>query len=214
MGAALFVWACPRIRRWRILKNYLYYFRSLGHEVPGRLKGVAVSRFSRPVRNAVVGLLAVSALIIFGASPASAATGSLVDDGNGGLVVTYSSPTNQDYVVLEIHPTTSNCNSSQNALAILTNDPSAPQAAQMAASPVTIVAGTTAFGIQTQGVFTMAATSYLFCLMPFSFVLPITPLAQLTMTIGQGSPTTTTTTTAPSTTTTAAGTPVTPAFTG
>ena len=173
-----------------------------------------MSRYSRSVRLAVAGLLAVSALIIFGASPASAATGSLVDDGNGGLVVTYSNPTNQDYVVLEIHPTTSNCNSPQNALAILGNDPSAPQAAQIAASPATIVAGTTAFNVQTQGAYTMAATSYLFCLMPNSFVLPKTPLAQLTMTIGQGSPTTTTTTTAPSTTTSAAGTPVTPAFTG
>ena len=171
-----------------------------------------MSRFSRSVRIAVAGLLAVSSLIIFGASPASAATGSLVDDGNGGLVVTYSSPTNQDYVVLEIHPTTSNCNSPQNALAVLSNNPSAPQAAQIAASPATIVAGTTAFNVQTQGAYTMAATSYLFCLMPSSFVLPITPLAQLTMTIGQGSPTTTTT--APSTTTTAAATPVTPAFTG
>ena len=170
-----------------------------------------MSRFSRSVRLAVAGLLAVSALIIFGASPASAATGSLVDDGNGGLVVTYSSPTNQDYVVLEIHTIASNCNSPQNALAILTNDPSAPQAAQIAASPATIVAGTTAFNPQTQGAYTMAATSYLFCLMPNSFVLPKTPLAQLTMTIGQGSPTTTT---APSTTTTAAATPVTPAFTG
>ena len=173
-----------------------------------------MSRFSRSVRLAVVGLLAVSALIIFGASPASAATGSLVDDGNGGLVVTYSSPTNQDYVVLEIHPTTSNCNSPQNALAVLSNNPSAPQAAQIAASPATIVAGTTAFDVQTQGAYTMAATSYLFCLMPNNVVvLPITPLAQLTMTIGQGSPTTTTTTGSP-TTTTAAATPVTPAFTG
>jgi hypothetical protein len=173
-----------------------------------------MSRFARSVRIAVAGLLAVFALIIFGASPASAATGSLVDDGNGGLVVTYSSPTNQDYVVLEIHPTTSNCNSAQNALAVLTNDPSAPQAAQIAASPATIVEGTTAFNPQTQGAYTMAATSYLFCLMPNSFVMPITPLAQLTMTLGQGAPTTTSTTTAPSTTTTTASTPVTPAFTG
>ena len=173
-----------------------------------------MSRFSRSVRLAVAGLLTVSALTVFGASPASAATGSLVDDGNGGLVVTYSSPTNQDYVVLEIHPTTSNCSSAQNALAVLTNDPSAPQAAQIAASPATIVEGTTAFNPQTQGAYTMAATSYLFCLMPNSFVMPITPLAQLTMTIGQASPTTTSTTTAPSTTTTAAGTPVAPAFTG
>lgn len=168
-------------------------------------------RITRSVRNAVVGLLAVSALIIFGASPASAVTGSLVDDGNGGLVVTYSSPTNQDYVVLEIKPTTSDCNSPQNTLAVLTNDPGAPQAAQIAASPATIVEGTTAYGNQTPGTYTVAATSYLFCLRSLS---PLTLLAQLTMTIGQESPTTTTTTTAPSTTTTAAGTPVTPAFTG
>ena len=170
-----------------------------------------MNRITRSVRIAVAGLLAVSALIIFGASPASAATGSLVDDGNGGLVVTYSSPTNQDYVVLEIHTIASNCNSPQNALAILTNDPSAPQAAQIAASPATIVAGTTAFNPQTQGAYTMAATSYLFCLMPNSFVMPITPLAQLTMTIGQASPTTTTTTTVAGG---ASGDPVAPAFTG
>ncbi len=178
-------------------------------------------RITRSVRNAVVGLLAVSALIIFGASPASAATGSLVDDGNGGLVVTYSSPTNQDYVVLEILPSTSDCNSAQIALAVLTNDPNAPQAAQIAASPATIVEGTTAGDIQTGGAYTMAEFSYLFCL---KSALTATLLAQLTMTIGQESPTTTTTTTAPSTTTTtttapsttttAAGTPVTPAFTG
>ncbi len=171
-----------------------------------------MSRLSQSVRISVAGLLAVSALTVFGASPASAAgTGSLVDDGNGGLVVTYSSPTNQDYVVLEIHTIASNCNSPQNALAILTNDPSAPQLAQIAASPVTIVAGTTAFGIQTQGAYTMGATSYLFCLMPFGMMMQPTPLAQLTMTIGQGSPTTTT---APSTTTAPAADPVAPAFTG
>jgi hypothetical protein len=172
-----------------------------------------MSRLSRSVRIAVAGLFAVSAVIIFGASPASAATGSLVDDGNGGLVVTYSSSPG-DYIVLEIHTSGSGCSSPASTLAVLSNDPSAPQLAQIAASPVTIVAGSTAFGIQSQGAYTLAATSYTFCLMPQSFVLPVTPLAQVTMTLGQGAPTTTSTTTAPSTTTTAAGTPVAPAFTG
>ena len=172
-----------------------------------------MSRLSRSVRIAVAGLFAVSALIIFGASPASAATGSLVDDGNGGLVVTYSSSPG-DYIVLEIRASGSSCSGGGMADAVLANDPQAPQLAQIAASPVTIVAGSTAFGIQSQGAYTLAATSYTFCLMPQSYVLPVTPLAQVTMTLGQGAPTTTSTTTAPSTTTTAAGTPVAPAFTG
>jgi hypothetical protein len=173
-----------------------------------------MSRFSRSVRIAVAGLLAVSAVIIFGASPASAATGSLVDDGNGGLVVTYSSPAGPgDYVVLEIHTSGSGCSSPASTLAVLANDPNAPQLAQIAASPVTIVAGSTAFGIQSQGAYTLAATSYTFCLMPQTMVLPATPLAEKTMTLGQGAPTTTSTT-APSTTTTAAADPVAPAFTG
>ena len=173
-----------------------------------------MSRLSRSVRLAVAGLLAVSALVIFGASPASAATGSLVDDGNGGLVVTYSSPAGPgDYVVLEIRASGSSCSGGGMADAVLANDPNAPQLAQIAASPVTIVAGSTAFGIQSQGAFTLAATSYTFCLMPQSFVLPVTPLAELTMTLGQGAPTTSSTT-APSTTTTAAADPVAPAFTG
>jgi hypothetical protein len=174
-----------------------------------------MSRFSRSVRLAVAGLLTVSALTVFGASPANAATGSLVDDGNGGLVVTYSSPAGPgDYFVLEIHTSGSGCSSPASTLAVLANDPNAPQLAQIAASPVTIVAGSTAFGIQSQGAYTLAATSYTFCLMPQTMVLPATPLSQLTMTLGQGAPTTTSTTTAPSTTTTAAGTPVAPAFTG
>ncbi|MSX34123.1 MAG: hypothetical protein F2784_04285, partial [Actinobacteria bacterium] len=50
-----------------------------------------MSRFSRPVRNAVAGLLAISALTIFGVSPASAAaTASMVDNGDGSVTVTYS----------------------------------------------------------------------------------------------------------------------------
>jgi len=73
--------------------------------------------------------------------------------------------------------------------------------------------GTTAYGLQPAGsLFTVAAASYTFCL--FDTAQPLSPLAQLTMTIGQASPTTTTTTTASPTTTTAAGTPVAPAFTG
>jgi len=171
-----------------------------------------MSRLFRSVRIAVAGLVAVSALIIFGASPASAATGSLVDDGNGGLVVTYSSSYPGDFVVLEIHPNGQSCDIGLTPIAILTNDPDSPQLAQIAASPATIVEGMTAYevGANPGATFTFGPVSYTFCL------LESTPnlLDQLTMTLGQGAPTTTSTTTAPSTTTTAASTPVTPAFTG
>jgi hypothetical protein len=174
-----------------------------------------MSRLSRSVRIAVAGLFAVSALTIFGASPASAATGSLVDDGNGGLVVTYSSPTGPgDYVVLEVRPSGSSCSVQQQAVAVLSNDPGAPQLAQIAASPATIVDGMTAYEIAPNNgaTFTFGPVSYTFCLLDYSQGPNL--LAQLTMTIGQGAPTTTTTTTVPSTTTTASATPVAPAFTG
>ena len=173
-----------------------------------------MSRFTRSTRMVVASALFVSTALVFAASPANAAsTGSLSDNGNGGLVVTYSSPTAQDSIDLEIRTSGSNCNVQQPPLAVLSNDSSAPQLAQIGASPATIVVGTTAYGLQPAGsLFTVAAASYTFCL--FDTAQPLSPLAQLTMTIGQASPTTTTTTTASPTTTTAAANPVAPAFTG
>jgi hypothetical protein len=173
-----------------------------------------MSRFTRSTRMVVASALFVSTAVVFAASPANAApTGSLANDGNGGLVVTYSSPTAQDSIDLEIRTSGSNCNVQQPPLAVLSNDSLAPQLAQIGASPATIAVGTTAYGLQPAGsLFTVAAASYTFCL--FDTAQPLSPLAQLTMTIGQASPTTTTTTTASPTTTTAAGTPVAPAFTG
>jgi hypothetical protein len=183
----------------------------------------------------VASALFVSTAVVFAASPANAfSTGSLSDEGNGGWVVTYSSPTAQDSIQVEIHTAGSSCTSPQTTLGLLTNNSGAPQSAQIAASPATIVVGTTAYAVSGGGTFTVAAASYLFCL--FDLQPPNTPLAQLTMTIGQASPTTTTTTlpttttTLPTTTTTtaaggvvttsttadggASGDPVTPAFTG
>ncbi|CAB4554597.1 unannotated protein [freshwater metagenome] len=171
-----------------------------------------MSRFTRTTRMVVAGLLAVSALTVFGASPASAApTGSLADDGNGGLVVTYDSPSASDYIVFSVMPSGSTCDASQ-ALGILTNYPSAPQFARLAASPATIAVGSMVLDAQQQGMWSLEAASYTFCLNDFPQLM--TTLDQLTMTLGQASPTTTTTTTASPTTTAAAGTPVAPAFTG
>ena len=171
-----------------------------------------MSRFTRSIRMVVASALFVSTAVVFAASPANAfSTGSLSDDGNGGLVVTYSSPTAQDSIQVEIHTAGSSCTSPQTTLGLLTNNSGAPQSAQIAASPATIVVGTTAYAVPGGGTFTVAAASYLFCL--FDLQQINTPLAQLTMTIGQASPTTTST----STTTAAGGAtdnPVAPAFTG
>ncbi|MEJ6511734.1 MAG: hypothetical protein QNL59_07575 [Actinomycetota bacterium] len=177
-----------------------------------------MSRFTRSARMVVACGLFVSTAVLFAASPANAAaTGSLANDGNGGLVVTYSSPTAQDSIDLEIKTSGSNCNDQQLPLAVLTNNSQAPQAAQIGASPATIAVGTTAFLIG-GGTFTVAAASYLFCLRYFdSNTLLVVFIDQLTMTIGSASPTTTTTTTLPTTTTTTtapAADPVAPAFTG
>ncbi len=173
-----------------------------------------MSRFSRQARMAVAGVLLLSTAVVFAVSPASAAaTGSLANDGNGGMVVTYSGAIAGDGVALEIHQVGSNCDPG-NALAVLSAGGNVPPAAQMAASPATIVVGTTAYELSPAlgATFTVAAIAYEFCL--FGTTGQGTLIDQLTMTIGQVSPTTTSTTTAPSTTTTAAGTPVAPAFTG
>jgi hypothetical protein len=167
-----------------------------------------MSRFARSVRIAVAGLLAVSALTVFGASPASAAaTGSLANDGNGGLVVTYSGTTPTNTIDLEIHPVGTNCDQ-VTALALLSaGSPNFPPQAIMAASPATIVVGTTAFQLSPTpgGTFTVAATAYKFCLFVGDGVNQGTLIDQLTMTIGQATPITTT---AP------AADPVAPSFTG
>jgi hypothetical protein len=164
----------------------------------------------------VASALFIAAAVVFTASPANAApTGSLADDGNGGLVVTYSSPTGPgDYVVLEIRTSGQSCNIGLPPIAILSNDPQGSQLAQIAASPATIVDGMTAYEVAPNNgaTFTFGPVSYTFCLLDISQGPNL--LAQLTMTIGQGAPTTTTTTTVPSTTTTASATPVAPAFTG
>ena len=170
-----------------------------------------MSQRSRLAGFAAAAALAISAVTFFAVSPASAAaTGSLANGGNGGLVVTYSpSPgTSQNAINLEIYPSTSTCGNFNDTLAVLSSDPQAPAQAQIAASPATLVAGTTAYAVnQGPQPFTLANGAYLFCLYGSTGNL----LDSLTMTIGQATPTTTA---APTTTTAPAADPVAPAFTG
>jgi hypothetical protein len=170
-----------------------------------------MSRFSRSVRIAVAGLLAVSALTIFGASPASAAaTGSLVDNGDGSATITYSGVTVGDDVVVLGLPSGTTCTAQTgpfNATFFLTTDPQAPGGA-MPASPMTIQAGTSAFSTgNPPGAMTIAAGTYNLCVQNLISQQSATVVQQLQVTLGSVAPTTTTTT-AP------AADPVAPAFTG
>lgn len=167
-------------------------------------------RITRAGRFLAAAALALSAVTLFAVSPASAVpTGSLANNGTGGLVVTYSpSPgTAQDNVMLEIRLTTSTCGSGA-PLAVLISDPTSPAGSQISGSPATIVAGSTAYAINASQPFTVASSTYLFCLFDGN---TMNQLDSLTMTIGQAPPTTSTTI-AP--TTTAPADPATPAYTG
>ncbi len=163
------------------------------------------------MRIAAAGLLAVSALTIFGASPASAAaTGSLVDNGDGTATLTYSGVTTGDNVVLLGLPSGTTCTAQTgpfNATFFLATDPLAPGGA-MPANPMTIQAGTSAYLTGTpSGPLTIAAGTYNLCVQNLISQQGPTVLQQLQVTLGSVAPTTTTTT-AP------AADPVAPAFTG
>ncbi len=167
-----------------------------------------MSRLSRWARIAVAGLLAVSALIVFSASPASAAaTGSLVDNGDGTATLTYSGSTSTDFIVLLGLPSGTTCTAASTppgATFFLTSSPSTP-------SPITIQTGTSAnsLSVNPPGPVTVAAGTYNLCVHNYiSQLCAATVLQQLEVTIGSVAPTTTTTTTAP------AADPVAPSFTG
>lgn len=172
-----------------------------------------MSRLSRWARIAVAGLLAVSALTVFGASPASAAaTGSLVDNGDGTATLTYSGSTATDYIVLLGLPSGTTCTAGSTppgAMFFLTSSPQATGGG-MTASPMTIQTGTSAYSLSVSppGPVTVAAGTYNLCVHNYISQQGATVLQQLEVTIGSVTPTTTSTTTAP------AADPVTPAFTG
>ena len=170
-----------------------------------------MSQRSRLAGFAAAAAMAISAVTFFAVSPANAVvTGSLADNGSGGLVVTYSpSPgTQQDGINLEIYPSTSSCGNFNDTLAVISSDPQAPAQSQIAASPATLSVGSTGYALNGGAQpFALANSAYLFCLYGNQGIL----LDSLTMTLGQATPTTTA---APTTTTAPAADPVAPAFTG
>ena len=176
-----------------------------------------MSRFSRSVRLALAGLLAVSAVTIFGASPASAvATASMVDNGNGSITVTYSGvvagPNGFDVVLLFLSEgATCPVNAYPNPyLFNLYANPMGGGSPVMAASPATIGVGTSVMGPNGPQAIPLTTGNYQACL----YTQDIGPndytnAGSLAVTIGQVTPTTTTTTT-----TAPAADPVAPSFTG
>lgn len=169
-----------------------------------------MSRFSRPVRIVVAGLLAVFALSVFAASPANAAvTASLVDNADGTATVTHSGTAPGDAVVVLGLPSGTTCTSQTspfNADFFLSSDAQAPGGA-MGASPLTLQVGTPAYklaGGPGSGPVTIAAGTYNVCLHNLVGQAQATVLQQLEITFGAVAPTTT----AP------AVDPVAPSFTG
>lgn len=186
-------------------------------------------RILRPTRLVAVAAFVVSSFAVFGATPAGAATGSLTAV-SGGVTVTYTGSTNNDFVELLVWPSGHTCDLNDAAIQAtyyMMSDPTAPPAMQLAASPATLTFGSAAFTLNGFTATTIAAGSYTFCLqtnVPGPGGQAIA--AQLDTAVVDPNATTTTTSTSTTTTvapgsptTTAAsgsagGDPVAPAFTG
>jgi len=187
-----------------------------------------MSRFGRSARMLVASALILSTATLFAASPASALSGSMQDNGDGTMTVTYdlSGGTPGQGVYVGFFSAGAQCTPGSGEVFFVQALVGGGGMAPMPASPAVLAEGSTAF-VQGSGVGTIPAGTYTACLvtnqgvqrefqMTFGTVAPPTTTTTTTL------PTTTTTTTAPggveSTTTTVAGVavgdPVTPAFTG
>ena len=169
-----------------------------------------MSKVLRPKSAIGAFALVVTALAVFGASSAGAASGSLASVTNG-VTVTYSGTTANDNVLLTVWPAGHTCalnDPAMQATYYMTSDGSAPSGMQLAASPATLTFGSAAFTLNGFATTTIAAGSYTFCLQtnvagPGGQAIA----AQLDAVIVD--PNATTTTTSTSTTTTTAPSPTT-----
>ena len=193
-------------------------------------------RILRPSRFVAAAALVVSTFAVFGASPAGAASGSLASASNG-VTVTYSGTASNDNVELLAFGSGHTCSINDPAMQAsyyMTSDPTSPPAMQLAASPVTLTFGSSAFTLQGFTATTIAAGSYTFCLktnvsgpggqaiaaqLAVTIVDPnaTTTTTSTTTTVAPGSPSTTVAPGSSSTTAasgSAGGDPMAPAFTG
>lgn len=183
-----------------------------------------MSRFTRSTRMVVASAFFVSAVVLFAAAPANAvATGSMVDNGDGTMTLTWATPSQGDAVALNFFASGTTCPTNANPfgspmyLTGTTNSmpplpPGSSQPAVLTASPTLLSVGTTVneWGAMTAGDGEITAGSYVACLY-LSLAQP-GPAQTLEITFGVAAPTTTTTIT--TTTSAPAADPVAPAFTG
>ena len=183
-----------------------------------------MSRFTRTTRMVVASAFFVSAVVLFAATPANAeATGSMVNNGDGTMTLTWATPSQGDNVALNFFASGTTCPENASPFGspmYLTGTtqnmppmpPGSSEPAVLTASPTVLSVGTTVneWGAMTAGSGAITAGSYVACLY---LGLLGGPVQSLEITFGVAAATTTTTTT-----TTiaggASGDPVTPAFTG
>jgi hypothetical protein len=178
-----------------------------------------MSRITRSTRMIVAIALVLSTAVLFAASPANAmGTGTMVDNGDGSMTVTWAVTGQADAVYLLFYPSGGTCPQSPNpvgtSFSILGGV--AIVGVALGPSPTLLSVGSS---VRSGGLppveMQIPAGSFVACLYGGDGVALPSLSQSLEITFSVVVPTTTTTTTtAPSTTTTAATTPVTPAFTG
>ena len=180
-----------------------------------------MSRFTRTTRMVVASAFFVSAVVLFAATPANAvATGSMVDNGDGTMTITWATPSQGDQVALNFFASGTTCPSNSSPfnspmyLTGTTNSmpplpPGSSEPAVLTASPTLLSVGTTVneWGAMTAGDGEITAGSYVACLY-LNLAGGVSQTLEITFAVAAPTTTTTTTTSAPVTD------PVTPAFTG
>ena len=171
-------------------------------------------RLPRFARFAAAGALAVSSFSLFAASPASAAsTLSFADDGNGGVVVTYTYD-GTNMVAVEFYPQGTTCQVNAGGALMVLTYPGGPPGSELAASPTTLTFGTPVWQITpTAEASTIPAGSYTLCGASLGG-MQSQILDQIAFTFSSEPVSTTTSTSSTSTTTTAVADPAVPAYTG
>ena len=190
-----------------------------------------MSRFTRSTRMVVASALFVSTAVVFAASPANAAgTGSMVDNGDGSMTVTWAA-SGSDSVLINFYPSGATCPQIADGINVsfTIEGGTGVSVPKLGASPTLLSAGSSVKAWPPIAPMQIPAGPRMACLYgrdgqnlaPLLQSLPITFAAVAPTTTTTTLPTTTTTTAAGgvSTTTTtiaggASGDPVAPAFTG
>jgi len=180
-----------------------------------------MSRFTRSTRTVVASALFVSTAVVFAASPANAAgTGSMVDNGDGSMTVTWTASA-PDSVKINFYPSGATCPQFADGINVSFNieGGTGVPVPKLGASPALLSAGSSVRGGMPPASMQIPAGPRMACLYGRDGQNLAPLLQSLPITFAAVAPTTTTTTTTlPTTTTTiaggAAGDPVTPAFTG